>query len=365
MEYISELRDSLNGHFKWNKARITCFIQMLLALFTTRTINLNKLACVIHSKAVEQSSRYRRLQRFFSGFTIDFDIIAGFIFRLFFVAGGKWYLTMDRTNWKWGKSNINILTLGIAYQGTAIPIYWDLLDKRGNSDTPERIAIIEKFIKTFGKNSIAELLCDREFVGEDWFKWLSKENISFCIRIKNNTVTTNAHGEKAWMDTLFYGLKPGEQRVLEGKRKVTGCFVYLAGLRLSDGELLIVATDSEPENSIKRYAVRWEIETLFGCLKGRGFHFEDTHITNRERIKKLLVLLAIAFAWAHKTGEWRAKLKPIKIKKHGRPTVSIFRVGLDYVSFAIVNLFKKPAAMMNCLRIFNVSDGLEKAGGLI
>jgi hypothetical protein len=95
---------------------------------------------VINSKAVDQSSRYRRLQRFISGFTMDFDIIAGFIFRLFFVAGGKWSLTMDRTNWKWGKSNINILILGIAYQGTAIPIYWDLLDKRGNSDTTEKIA---------------------------------------------------------------------------------------------------------------------------------------------------------------------------------------------------------------------------------
>jgi len=184
MEYISELRESLNGHFKWNKARMTCFVQMLLALFTTRTVNLNKLACVINSKAVDQSSRYRRLQRFFSGFKIDFDIIAGFIFRLFFVAGGKWCLTMDRTNWKWEKSNINILTLGIAYQGAAIPIYWELLDKRGNSNTPERIAIVEKFIKTFGKESISELLCDREFVGDDWFAWLSKENISFCIRIR-------------------------------------------------------------------------------------------------------------------------------------------------------------------------------------
>ncbi|RDI48654.1 hypothetical protein [Aquicella lusitana] len=29
-------------------------------------------------------------------FKIDFELIAGFIFRLFFVAGGKWYLPMDR-----------------------------------------------------------------------------------------------------------------------------------------------------------------------------------------------------------------------------------------------------------------------------
>ena len=39
------------------------------------------------------------LQRFFSEMTIDFEMIASFIFRLFFVTNGCWYLTMDRTNW--------------------------------------------------------------------------------------------------------------------------------------------------------------------------------------------------------------------------------------------------------------------------
>ena len=95
MEHISELRSSLNVHFKWNKARMTCFVQMLLALFTTRTVNLNRLACVIQNGALEQTSRYRRLQRFFSGFSMDFELIAGFIFRLFFVADGWIRFFMD------------------------------------------------------------------------------------------------------------------------------------------------------------------------------------------------------------------------------------------------------------------------------
>lgn len=55
-------------------------------------------------------------------------MIAGFIYQLFFLSGGKWYLTLDRTNWQWGKSDINILTLAIAFKGIAIPIYWELLD---------------------------------------------------------------------------------------------------------------------------------------------------------------------------------------------------------------------------------------------
>lgn len=348
MEHINELGESLNGYFRWNKARMTCFVKMLLALIVTRTINLNKLACSFTSDAT-QSSRYRRLQRFFANFKIDYNRVAGFIFQIFFVAGGKWYLAIDRTNWKWGESDINILTLAIVFKGTAIPIYWELLDKKGNSDTPERIALLQKFIKRFGKDCIAGLLADREFIGGDWFKWLLDEKIPFYIRIKNNTITTNSRGLSVDIDALFHGLKQQEQRIIQGKRKIFGYELYLAGLKLSDGELLIVATNEMPGNAIKIYGLRWEIETLFGCLKGRGFNFEDTHITDRERIKKIVALLALAFCWAHKTGEWQHAVKPIKIKKHGRPAVSLFRYGLDYLVNAIMKVFYQPDLFKKCL----------------
>ena len=48
------------------------------------------------------------------------------------------------------------------------------------------------------------------------------------------------------------------------------------------------------------------------AFKGRGFNFEDTHITDKARIKKLVALLAIAFTWAHRTGEWQNEQKQIK-----------------------------------------------------
>ena len=48
------------------------------------------------------------------------------------------------------------------------------------------------------------------------------------------------------IDALFYGLKPQEQRIIQGKRKIMGRELYLAGLRLTDGDLLIVATSEIP-----------------------------------------------------------------------------------------------------------------------
>ena len=81
------------------------------------------------------------------------------------------------------------------------------------------------------------------------------------------------------------------------------------------------------------------MKRLFGRLKSKGFNFEATHITHHERIKKLFVLLEIAFCWAHLVGEWRHEQKQIQIKKHARPAKSLFRYGLDYIIDATKNVF--------------------------
>jgi len=70
-------------------------------------------------------SKYKRLQRFFAGFNFSMDDIARLIVRFLpAVRGEKWDLSMDRTNWKVGKKNINPLVLGIVYLGVAFLIMW-------------------------------------------------------------------------------------------------------------------------------------------------------------------------------------------------------------------------------------------------
>ena len=59
-------------------------------------------------------------------------------------------------------------------------------------------------------------------------------------------------------------------------------------------EWMVIATNQVPKNAISIYLRRWEIETLFSCLKERGFNFEDTRITNLERVEKLMGVLAMA-----------------------------------------------------------------------
>ncbi len=102
--------------------------------------------------------------------------MARMIFSLLPVKTGL-VLSMDRTNWKFGEFNINILMLGITYTGIAFPLIFSLLPKRGTSDWEERNKIMERFIRLLGADCIDCLVADREFIGKEWTGWLNSRRI--------------------------------------------------------------------------------------------------------------------------------------------------------------------------------------------
>jgi hypothetical protein len=83
------------------------------------------------------------------------------------------------------------------------------------------------------------------------------------------------------------------------------------GMRTPEGEYVIVTSSAESDEILKDYALCWKIENLFGCLKSRGFCLEETHVTERERLEKLLALLTMAFCWAYIAGQWLARTHPL------------------------------------------------------
>ena len=120
-----------------------------------------------------------------SNYILDTNIITRLIFALL-PHKPPFRLALDRTNWKFGDKNINILVLGVVYQGVAFPVLFSMMNKRGNSSTAERIDLMERYIMLFGSNSIDCLLADREFVGQDWIAYLNCYKIRYHIRIREN-----------------------------------------------------------------------------------------------------------------------------------------------------------------------------------
>jgi hypothetical protein len=352
MKHISELVRSLNRHLKWNKSRLSCFAGMLLALIAVRTVNLKDMATAFDSEA-RLDSRYKRLVRFFAEFKIDYTLIARWIFKLFFNNDQKIYLIMDRTNWFWGKKKINVFMLAVAYEGLAIPLYWTLLPKAGNSNSKEQETLLSRFLKEFGKDRIAGVLGDREFANRALFKWLNKKKLPFYIRIKEDSIARIGKKKLFKVKKLFSHLELRTSTTYDMSVFIFDERIFLAGSRSEKGELMIVVTNQQPKNAIAIYLRRWEVESLFQSLKSRGFNFESTRITNLERIEKLLAVIAITFCWCHKVGEWRAKLKPIRFirfyKKRISPRQTYFRYGLEFLRDLILHPCSNLRKFRKCL----------------
>jgi hypothetical protein len=124
---------------KMNLARIKFFGLFICALCKVQTVCFEKQATAFDSD-VKVDSSLRRVQRFMSEYMLDTRLIARFVFSLLPHAG-PYRLTMDRTNWKFGTSNINILVLAVVYQGVAFPLLFKMMPKFGNSSTRERIEL--------------------------------------------------------------------------------------------------------------------------------------------------------------------------------------------------------------------------------
>lgn len=349
MEEHKRLVELIRPQLGYHLARVNLIAAFVLALVRVRTVNLTQIAVGLNPN-VEHSSNYRRLQRFFESFEVCQLKLAILVLSLIEADEKGWIVALDRTEWEFGKQKLNVMMLGVVYQGLTLPLVWVVLDKDGNSNTDERKALMKQLLLVIPAEQIQCLVADREFIGQGWWRWLKHKKVKFCIRIKENARFTK--GRSGQVKHLFAHLAIGHYEQLGKSYTIYGNKVHLVGMRLKD-EWLILATNTDPSLALAAYKQRWSIECLFAAMKTRGFNFEDTHLTHPERIEKLVVLISLALVWCLLIGEWQASIKQLKLKKHGRKPKSLFRRGLDLLRHALFFSQAKKFDLDHCFSLLS------------
>lgn len=320
---------------------------LLLALLQQNTSNLARLANVLDLDA-KRESKYKRLQRFLRHAPLTGEMLARLLLAIV-KPKGKYILALDRTEWKYGAVWVNILTLSIVCGNTAIPLLWQTLNRKGNSTLAEKKALLERYRHLFGVTEIDYLCADREFDGYQWVQYLKRVSIPFRLRVKVSMKLTDKRGKLIKCGKLLRTLKIGESYQLRRARRYGGVEVFVEVERGRDSkESVIVLSSAASGQILLEYKRRWAIETLFQNLKGRGFELEETHLREAARVDKLFGVLALGVAWAVKAGEAESVVKPLVMKKNGRPQQSLFRLGCDLIQevlsdikrYSSVNIFE-------------------------
>lgn len=329
MTEYSLLERTLSANLSWNRSRIKFLTRFLIALIKVRTVNLAEIAVCFEGRA-EVSSHYKRIQRFLRFFDFQLSEITCLIVALMNLKP-RFVLCLDRTEWQFGQRWLNVLMLSIATDSVSIPLVWLVLSKKGCSNFNERKELFERYLKVFRATSIKYICADREFADKAFLKYLREQQINFRIRLKQNALITDKRGRRMRASKLLQTSQRGTVLNCRRWRKLWNMRVAIAAVRREKNELVIVVSSEASGGILSEYAVRWQIETLFSCLKTRGFCLEDTHLRDGERVSRLLALLNLAFCWSLLAGKLVCRRKPLKLKKHKRLEKSVFRAGFDYL----------------------------------
>lgn len=298
----------------------------VLGLIKSRQVQFCEVAQHLNDEAKDICNEVR-IQDFFRQVALDYEQIA-LLLCLFLKPGAKVRLCIDRTEWDFGKCQVNILMV-LACQGAVkVPLYWELLDnKSGNSSAQDRKAILGKCIELLGPERIGLVVADREFVGHEWLKYLKDNRISFCIRLPKHHLIGRLDGRVQPAEELAKG-----QGLCLKDCLVDGVWGQVYLKRLDSGDLLYLFGTMEAKFLGQVYRRRWTIEACFQSFKSRGFDLERTHLKNLAKLKKLVAMVSIAFGICVSLGiHQHEKVKKIKTKNHGYKANSFFRHGLNTI----------------------------------
>ena len=313
-----------------NLARKKFVVLFVFAMIRTRSVQFCEIAQALNDE-VKASSNEVRIQDFFREVSLDYEQVA-LLLALFLPRKGKVTLCIDRTEWDFGKCQVNILMIVIRCRDITIPSYWELLDNHsGNSNTDDRIDLLKKCIRLLGAKRIGLFLGDREFIGHRWLKFLKDQGILFCVRVPKHHKITRYHS----IDERVYTV----EELLKGRKTIRMCNCRVDGVwgnvyarRLADGDILFLFGTAKVEYLPQLYKKRWRIECFFQNVKERGFNLEDTHLKDLEKLKKLVAMVSIASAIVANVGLHEHKrVKPIPIKNHGYKENSFSRKGIDII----------------------------------
>jgi hypothetical protein len=346
--YAEALSSLIVDPIRLARSRCETLGWLIASILTAGTVSLTRLAACIDSRA-QIASVHRRLERFFRDVRLNEADVARRVVAALSLAAKPWHLAIDRTNWQFGKTDLNLLVLSVAHGEVCIPLFCRVLDKAGTSNTAERIDLMQVFQATFpdqlakraddhkrsASGPVASLTGDREFIGNAWIEWLQHAAIPHFLRLREDMHVFNDSHAPVSLRQHAAHLKTGQRLVLKGCWRVGGSArnasppVRIVIRRLKGGALLIIASRSRPQHALKIYRQRWKIETLFAGLKTRGFNLQATHMTDPAKLSTLIAILAMAASVAYKTGLWALGGQPRRCKAHGRPARSVFALGLD------------------------------------
>ncbi len=335
-----QLPELYSKHLKkqFNYPQYLILIILINLLQNLKTVRLEELARRF-PVPIQLRSRVKKIQRFLSlnQFEIKklwFPILIAWVEQAWNLEQSI-ELVIDRSQWR----AINLLMVSIVYQQRAIPVYFTLLDNKGNSNLTQQQQVLLPVFRLL-KDYKVTVLGDREFCGVELGRWLLEvPKVNFSLRLKKNEYVELE--EHIWFQLSDLGLTPGMSLYYQGvkvtKTKGFGGFNLAAKWKRnyqgkSSRETWFILTNMNSlAAATSAYAKRMGIEEMFRDFKKGGYNLEITRVGDR-RLISIILLICLSYSLSTFAGQ---NIKSKGVAKYvSRPTETQ-RTNRRHSSFSI------------------------------
>ena len=278
----------------------------------------------------------RRIQRWIANQRIDTKraCIAWVEWVMAKYRGERVYLLVDETKLR---DRIGCMMISLAFEARAIPLIWRCYRANTATDYPAEGQV--KMIASLLAAIIAVIPEDKQIIvqadrgiGNSSFLMREMEELglNYLFRVRQEAIFIANNGEKAVLSSLA---QPGEEWHGVGKlfsHKKVQCHVHCLWEEGQE-EPWCLATNLEGLTG-REYAKRVWQEESFRDLKSTGWQWQKNLSRNPDTLERLLLPMAIAYAWCISLGVLFYQLAPAIQRKidyiRTKTKYSLFRQGL-------------------------------------
>jgi Transposase DDE domain len=232
------------------------------------------------------------------------------------------------------------LMIHVLYKGRALPLAWRVRQgPKGHFPEDLHIALVELMHACLPEGTRVVFLGDGECDGTTLQETLHQAGWCYACRTAQSTVAT-WEGVTFRLDTLGACSTPGTLIALQEvqfTRDAYGPVMVLSCWAKGYQEpLYLVSNMDTAEEACRYYQKRFRIETFFSDQKSRGFHIHQSHISDPQRLSRLLIAACLAYIWIVYLGSLCEKEGWGRIiHRSDRCDLSLFQLGLRLLEYVI------------------------------
>ena len=341
---LNSLQDKITKEFpKVDATSLKNILALTLGVLFQETTCLNKvknnIGSILGNSQTSASAHYKRLNRIFQ------DHSDGDLWQKILLISARHmlekshYIMIDGSSWEKNGVTFHFLTLAVLYKGVAVPIYFMNLEKKGISNSEERIDLFKEASKIFNLQGKI-LLADREYASGDFIRYLIGNGYKFILRVKANYLLSHWCDEKRSQeyvrDKVLNSKIPGKSMRVKMKFEANdGCSMVISrndDARAKEPVFYFITNLSKSAYKVSDdYRLRWKIETCFKHLKSNGFNLEKMNVRGANRCRLMMSIVIFAYSISIQHG---LKLyKNFRFKKYTDGKIfletSVFRIGVE------------------------------------